>query len=157
MWIQIHKGFPACLALCLALALGANAQTLQSSQPFAGTVKKVTGDVVIRRGPDRIPAKEGIHLLPHDILETPGGGSAGFILRDGTRVAMGANTSVEIDRYLFDPGAGRLSMLLRLVRGVMVYVSGKMSELSPESVRVETPVGVVGLRGTEFGISLEAK
>jgi hypothetical protein len=68
---------------------------------------------------------------------------------------MGANSTVEIDRYLFEPGEGKLGMLLRLVRGVMVYVSGKMSELSPDSVKVETPVGVVGLRGTELGISLE--
>jgi hypothetical protein len=157
MWIQTHRGFPACIVVWLAFAPAAIAQAPQSSQPFAGTVKKVTGDVVLRRGTDRIQVKEGLHLLAHDVLETPEGGSTGFILRDGTRVAMGANTTLEIDRYLFDPGTGSLGMLLRLVRGAMVYVSGKMSELSPESVRVETPVGVVGLRGTEFGVSLEAK
>jgi hypothetical protein len=125
------------------------------AQAFAGTVKNVTGDVVLRRGTERIAVKEGLHLLPNDIVETPAGGSAGFILRDGTRVAMGASSTVEIDRYLFDPGEGKLGMLLRVLRGVVVYVSGKMSELSPGAVKVETPVGVVGLRGTKLGISLE--
>jgi hypothetical protein len=125
------------------------------AQAFAGTVKKVTGDVVLRRGTARLSVHDGLHLMPHDMLETPAGGSVGFILRDGTRVSMGASSTVEIDSYLFEPGQGKLGMLLRLVRGVMVYISGKMAELSPDSVKVETPVGVVGLRGTEFGISLE--
>lgn len=155
MPLHTYRGFTAAVVLCLAVARGASAQGPQPTQAFAGTVKKVTGDVMLRRGTDRTPVKEGLHLLVHDILETPAGGSLGFILRDGTRVAMGANSTVEIDRYLFEPGEGKLGMLLRLVRGVMVYVSGKMSELSPDSVKVETPVGVVGLRGTELGISLE--
>ena len=145
---QQDRGFTAVL-LFLAIAPASWAQA------FAGTVKKVTGEVVLRRGTERMPVHEGLHLLPHDTLETPAGGSVGFILRDGTRVSMGASTSVEIDRYLFEPGEGKLGMLLRLVRGVMVYISGKMAELSPDSVKVETPVGVVGLRGTELGISLE--
>jgi hypothetical protein len=126
-------------------------------QAFAGTVKRVRGNVTLRRGSTRAAVKEGLHLFERDVLETPSGGSVGFILRDGTRVAMGANTTLEIDRYLFDPGQGKVGMLLRVVRGAMVYVSGKMGELSPESVKVETPVGVVGLRGTEFGVSLEGK
>jgi hypothetical protein len=148
MWVQRHREFTTIL-LWLLTASGVWAQ------PFAGTVKKVTGDVVLRRGADRLPVREGLHLLEHDILETPAGGSAGFILRDGTRVAMGASTTLEIDRYLFEPGDGKLGMVLRLVRGVMVYVSGKMAEMSPGSVKVETPVGVVGLRGTEMGIFLK--
>jgi hypothetical protein len=127
-----------------------------SAQAFAGTVKKVTGDAVLRRGTDRVPIKEGLHLVVHDVLETPAGGSVGFILRDGTRVAMGASTTLEIDRYLFEPGEGKVGVLLKLLRGVMVYLSGRMSDLAPDSVKVETPVGVVGLRGTELGISLEA-
>jgi hypothetical protein len=144
----LYRGF---VIVVLVLVVGPQCW----AQAFAGTVKKVGGDVMLQRGAVRMPVKEGMHLLEHDVLETPAGGSAGFILRDGTRVAMGANTTVEINRYLFEPGEGKLGMLLRVLRGAMVYVSGKMSQLSPDSVKVETPVGVVGLRGTEFGVSLE--
>ena len=145
---------PSFIAVGLALLLHLTTFA-QSTSPIAGSVKKVTGDAVVRRGTDTIPVKEGLHILPHDILETPPGGSLGIILHDGTRVAMGGNTRLEIDTYLYDPGLGHLGLLLRMVRGVMVYVSGKMSQLSPGSTKVETPVGVVGLRGTEFAISLE--
>jgi len=131
------------------------AATAQVAQPFAGSVKKVTGDVVLRRGNERIAVTEGMHLFPHDVLETPAGGSLGFILEDGTRVAMGGNTSLEIDQFLYQPSDGKFGLLLRLVRGVMVYVSGKMAKFSPDSIRLETPVAVVGVRGTEVAISLE--
>ena len=127
----------------------------QVANPIAGSVKRITGEAVLRRGADRMPVKEGMHILPHDVLETGAGSSLGLILQDGTRVAMGANTSLEIDTFLYEPSAGKLQMLLRLVRGVMVYVSGKMAQFSPGSVKVETPVGVLGLRGTEFAVSLE--
>ena len=129
----------------------------QVAQPIAGSVKKVTGNVVLRRGADRVAVTEGMHILPHDVFETPADGSVGIILHDGTRVAMGANTMLEIDRFVYEPSEGKLGLLLRLVRGVMVYVSGKIAQFSADSVRVETPVGVVGLRGTEVAISLEGQ
>jgi len=110
----------------------------------------------LRRGADRVPVKEGMHILPHDVLE-PADGGVGIILHDGTRVAMGANTTLEIDRFVYEPSEGKLGLLLRLVRGVMVYVSGKIAQFSADSVKVETPVGVVGLRGTEVAISLEGQ
>ena len=141
------------VGLALSLSLAAIAQTTGS---IAGSVKKVTGDAVLRRGVDTIAVKEGLHILPHDVLETAAEASIGIILQDGTRVAMGPNTKLEIDTYVYSPGEGKLESLLRLIRGAMVYVSGKMAQLSPGSMKVETPVGVVGLRGTQFAISLEA-
>ncbi|HXK03986.1 MAG TPA: FecR domain-containing protein [Verrucomicrobiae bacterium] len=156
MRICAPRGFPAIAALAVAAAMfTAQSARAQAAPDIAGSVKRVTGEVMLRRGAERLPVKEGMHLVAHDVLETPAGGSVGFILEDGTRVAMGANTTVEIDRFLFEPSQGRLSLLLKLVRGVLVYVSGKMAQLSPDSVRVETPVGVVGLRGTEVAIRLE--
>jgi hypothetical protein len=144
------------IAVGLALSLPP-ATIAQATRSIAGSVKKVAGDAVLRRGADRITVTEGLHILPHDVLETTAGASIGIILQDGTRVAIGPNTRLEIDTYVYSPGEGKLESVLRLIRGAMVYVSGKMSQLSPGSSKVETPVGVVGLRGTEFAISLEGQ
>ena len=145
---------PILVGLMLVLPLAARAQ---AAGPIAGSVKKVTGEAVLLRGTDRTPVSEGLHILPHDVFETTAGASLGIILQDGTRIAMGENTRLEIDNFLYDPGQGKLSLLLRLVRGVMVYVSGKVAQFAPGSVKVETPVGVVGLRGTQVAISIEGK
>ena len=132
------------------------AAVAQVAQPIAGSIKKIVGEAVLRRGAERMPVKEGMHILPHDVFETGAGSSLGLILQDGTRVAMGEGTILEIDTFLYGGRAKRkLQLLLRLVRGAIVYVSGKMAEFSPGSVKVETPVGVVGLRGTRLAISIQ--
>ena len=47
---------------------------------------------------------------------------------------------------------GRLGLVLNMVRGVMAYVSGRIAKLSPDSIRLETPAAVVGVRGTTLAL-----
>jgi hypothetical protein len=37
---------------------------------------------------------------------------------------------------------------------MFAYFSGRIAKLAPGSVTVETPVGVVGLRGTRLAVSI---
>jgi len=37
---------------------------------------------------------------------------------------------------------------------VAAYVSGRMAKLSPDSVRLETPAAIVGVRGTTVAIKV---
>jgi hypothetical protein len=45
-------------------------------------------------------------------------------------------------------------MVLNFVRGVAAYVSGRMAKLAPDSVRLETPAAIVGVRGTTVAINV---
>lgn len=131
--------------------------SMQGAEPIAGSVKTAEGGSVIVRGADSLPGRAGMHLLANDVVRTSADGRVGVILQDGTRISLGPNTELRIDRFVYEPVDGRFGLLLRLVRGVMAYCSGKIAEFSPGSVRVETPVGVVGLRGTRFAISLDGR
>lgn len=135
------------LPWCLVAAPGA--------EPVAGSVKTVRGDVVVIRGGSPIACHEGLHLAPLDVLRTSGGASVGVILQDGTRIALGPDTELTIDRFVYEPVEGKFDLFVRLARGVMTYISGKIAQFSPASARVETPVGIVGLRGTHLAVSLE--
>ena len=139
----------------LVLAMAPLAAQAQTAPAVVGSLKIVHGGASILRGADVIPAVEGAHLFAHDSLRTAGDGSLGLILQDGTRVSLGPNSHIEIDRFVYEPAAGKFALLLRLTRGVLAYISGKMAQFSPGAVQVETPVGIVGLRGTEFAVSLE--
>lgn len=136
----------------LIIALGAARVAVAAS--YVGSVKAVNGTATVKRGTDSIQAREGLHLLSKDTVETSNG-RLGLIFNDGTRVSIGPNTTISVDQFTFEPARGQLSLLLRMLRGVMVYVSGKIAELSPQSVRIETPVGILGLRGTRVAIALE--
>jgi hypothetical protein len=46
-------------------------------------------------------------------------------------------------------------MVLKFVRGVAAYVSGRIAKLAPDSIRLETPAAIVGVRGTTVAIRVE--
>jgi hypothetical protein len=140
-------------ALCAALAallLGA-----AEGAPTVGIVKIVEGTAEVQRGDQTLPASAGLALLEGDVLRTGADGRLGVVLRDDTRVSLGPDTEIRIDRFLFAPAQGQLALVLKMARGVAAYVSGKIAKLSPEAVRLETPVAIVGVRGTEFAAKVE--
>ena len=128
-----------------------------SGETVVGSVKTLSGNPVVVRGQQAIPATLGMHLLQEDRLRTDAQSRVGFILRDGSRVSLGPESELVVEKFLFEPGKGELGMLLRMIRGVAAFVSGKIAKLSPESAVVETPVGMIGLRGTKFAAVLAAK
>jgi len=95
-----------------------------------------------------------MHLRMHDILRTAADGHLGAILQDGTGIGLGPSTELNLDTFIYDPANGKLGLVLRLVRGVIAYFSGRIAKLAPGSVTVETPVGVIGLRGTHLAVTI---
>jgi len=140
---------------CLLLLLAYVCFPAPGADLVVGSVKTVQGSAAVHRGADTISIKEGTHLLANDVLQTGADGRLGVILQDGTRISLGPNTELKIDQFVYQPVEGKFALLLRLGRGMLAYISGRIAQLSPASVSVETPVGVLGLRGTHFAVSLE--
>jgi len=140
--------------LCAALAI-ALLGSAEGAAPSIGLVKVAAGSAVVQRADQTVPAHAGLTLQEGDVLRTGADGRLGVVLRDDTRVSLGPDTEVRLDRFLFAPAQGRLALVLKMVRGVIAYVSGKIAKLSPDAVRVETPVAIVGVRGTRFAAKVE--
>ncbi|MEO6239296.1 MAG: FecR domain-containing protein [Vicinamibacterales bacterium] len=135
------------------LLLGVAPVSAQAATP-AGHVKTVTGTAfVVREGATRV-AKPGDAIFATDTLRTADG-SLGVTLQDDTRLSLGANSEVKLDRYVYAPAEGGLGMVLKFVRGVSVYVSGRIAKLAPDAVRLEAPSAIVGVRGTTVAIRIE--
>ncbi len=134
------------IALCIVLLAAAPAY---AQQPVAaGRIKVATGAAFVVRGEQAVPAQVGQLVLASDTLRTGADGALGVTLRDDTRVSLGPGSEMRVERFLYDPGAGQLGLVLRFVRGVTAYVSGRIARLSPDSIRLETPAAIVGVRGT---------
>jgi hypothetical protein len=131
--------------------------SVRGEETFIGSVKSAQGHAVVRRGSGAIPASEGLRLELNDVLVTSADGRLGAILGDGTRLSLGPNTELTVDRFVYQPAEGKFDLLLRLGRGLLAYISGRIARISPQSVTLETPVGVIGLRGTKFAVSIEGR
>ena len=118
----------------------------------AGTIKVLSGSVVIVRQSGTIPAKLGQAVLETDALRTGADGKVGITLKDDTRVSLGPNSEVRLERFAYAPAEGSLALVLKFVSGAAAYVSGRIAKLAPDSIRLETPAAIVGVRGTTLAL-----
>ena len=113
---------------------------LVDPQQAAGNVriKVASGSAFIVRGGAHLPAQAGQMVFEADSLRTGADGRLGITLKDDTRVSLGPGSEVRLDRFVYAPAEGRMGLVLKVVRGVMAYVSGRIAKLSPDSIRLET-------------------
>jgi hypothetical protein len=143
----------ACGGFLIVMTLTTATVTAQPSIP-AGHVKIATGAAYIVRQNTTLPAKPGDAVFATDTLRTQTNGTIGVTLADDTRVSLGPDSEMRLERYVFSPADGALGMVLNFVHGVAAYVSGRMAKLAPDSVRLETPAAIVGVRGTTVAIKV---
>ncbi len=128
---------------------------IPASASDVGSVKNLEGQAWIIRSEEQIPAKEGDRLLVLDILKTGVDGAMGIILRDDTIISMGPSSKMVLSEFVFQPEQKHMGMLTKFLKGTFTYISGVMAKVAPQSVKVETPEGMVAIRGTHFLIKVE--
>ena len=143
-------------ALILSLLLVASAALAQAGTG-AGRVKVASGAAFVVRDGRAIAATPGQVVLEADVLRTGADGRLGVTLNDDTRLSLGPTSEVRVDRFAYASADGGLSLVLKFVRGVTTYVSGRIAKLSPDAVRLETPAAIVGVRGTTLAIRVDEK
>lgn len=123
------------------------------ARPPIGQLKRLQGQAW--RMNDQ--AREGLSLESpvnfNDLLGTGTDSRARILMRDGTSFNLGANTEFRIDRFVFDPDRDSGEATFTLTRGAFRMVTGLITtnqggKLPP--VHVNTPVGIIGIRGTDF-------
>ena len=147
--MSISRYCVAVFALVVAAAAPVHAQQAASS---AGRIKVVSGAAFIVRDSKLIPAQIGQDVYAADALRTGADGRIGVTLKDDTRFSLGPGSEVRLERFNFATADGALGLALRIVRGAAAYVSGRIAKLAPDSIRLETPSAIVGVRGTTLAI-----
>ena len=143
-----------------ALLAGAPAPVLESqarTEPTvsAGSIRTLKGEVYILRDGQRLTAAMGTPVRVQDVLHTGPDGSVGLVLRDDTALSLGPSSELALKTFTFQPNEGLFGALIGMVKGTLVYISGRIAKLAPGSVRLETPVGIVAVRGTKLLIKIE--
>jgi hypothetical protein len=139
----------------VAAALSAAPAFAQPSPP-AGHIKLASGSVFIVRGGTETPAQAGEPIYEADTVKTGPDGRLGITLRDDTRVSLGPGSEMRVSRFVYAPAEGHLALVISVFRGAMAYVSGRIAKLSPDSIRLETPAAVMGVRGTTLALRVTA-
>ncbi len=78
-----------------------------------------------------------------------------IVFRDGSRITLAANSELQIKDYRWQEKDMANTMVLRLVRGGLRALTGKLGKHNPDDFIMETPVAAIGIRGTIYDLLLE--
>lgn len=118
------------------------AGTTAVEAPARSRFTAVGGEVTLIRGSSRSAAVRGEEVREGDILLTGASGHAALALRDGTQLALSADSRVEITQFRYDATSGDHALLLSLRRGVMA-VAAAPEAVAKAQLKVITPTAVV--------------
>ncbi len=128
---------------------------IEGQNPAIAVVKTAQGEAVLVRGSQTVPAIAGERVLAGDVLRTGPGSTLGLIFKDDTILSLGPSSEVVMDEFIFAPAEKKLSFLARVQRGTAAFITGVIGRLSPQSVRVQTPKAMIGIRGTHFLVKVD--
>ena len=82
-------------------------------------------------------------------------GAVGIILVDDTSLSLGGDGLLTLDSMVYDPNTQDGQMAVGVLQGAFMFISGEVAKTAPEAMIVNTPIGVIGVRGTAAGIKVE--
>lgn len=132
------------LAVCLVI------MTLGSPGPSfsqgAGQVGAVNLDA--KGTPPGAPTRQlqiGTNIIYNELVETSSTGAAQIMFPDTSTLNVGQNSSIVINEYVYDPGAGSGKMIASIRQGVLRFVGGQISHTA--GVTINSPPATIGIRG----------
>jgi hypothetical protein len=146
------------LALCVgvSLAWSQNAGATPDTNPI-GKVLTITGTARIDHSAvitvaANLPtngigeAKVGDFVYRGDIIQTGSDGAMSVTFADGSSFSVSNNAKMEVNDFVYDPNGRANSSLLSLTKGTFTFIAGNIAHTG--SMKVDTPVGTMGIRGT---------
>jgi hypothetical protein len=104
--------------------------TVQVNLPTNGNGEVKVGDLVYRG----------------DMIETGPDGKLGVAFVDGSSFNVSVNARMEVNEFVYDPHGHSNSSLMSLTKGTFTFLAGEVAHTG--DMRVDTPIGVIGIRGT---------
>jgi len=80
-------------------------------------------------------------------IRTSTSGLGQFIFKDGTKLAVGAGSTVVIDKFVYDDSASVKRLSIKAAKGTFRWISGNSAS---SAYSIVTPAGTIGVRGTAF-------
>ena len=115
-----------------------------------GRVDTVEGTVHVLRDGEKILLSKDDPILQGDTILTAEDGSVGITFIDGTVFSLGEDGEMTIDEMIYDKDAQEGKFAANMVQGVFSFISGEIAKTDPEGMLLNTPVGVIGIRGTKI-------
>lgn len=148
------------ILLCV-LAIGSPASAEQASiemsstdENVVGIVKTARGSVMVERNAAILVLSVGSKVYQNDRIFTGALSSVGVTFKDDMRISLGASSSFRITQFAYNPSTQEGSFIGNVLKGSLRFVTGLLGKVKPQSVSVYTPSTTIGIRGTDFIVTV---
>lgn len=147
---------------CGVVLLCAGLASAQQTEPL-GMLTASQGEVSISRPeppPGRVvKVRAGAmeQLFAGDVVKTGLNAKAKLLLSDESLITLGEESELEVTQALFEPAVGRRSTTVRLLHGLARSVVPPIAPHPESRFTVETPTAVLGVRGSELIVQVNAE
>ena len=137
----------------MVLSVSIKTTKAQAQAVDIGTVEQVSGYARIERdkGYDVIT---DFGIQSYDKAQTEAG-RMGIRFIDDTSIRITEHSMVVIDEFVFDPNPDNSKLALNFVKGTARFTSSLTNKISKKNIKLTTNSAVVGIRGTDFTITVE--
>jgi hypothetical protein len=138
---------------CLSLIMIFLAPSALADTPI-GQIKTETGNVSVERAGTAKPLAIGDRVFVSDTIITADG-TVGITFADNSMMSLGPNSRLSLDQFAFDTTTHNGLFNSSLRKGTLAVKSGQIVRQTPEAMHVRTPAALLGVRGTEFAVSVD--
>ena len=129
---------------------------------FSSFAAGVIGDIILHKGNAVIERNDGedvkaeneLDIFSYNVVKT-GKGKVAIEFIDDTRVDVTQHSKLIIDEFVYDPNTKTGSLSLKAALGTIRYASGQIAKTSPTNVQIKTPTATIGVRGTDFTMTVD--
>lgn len=148
-WLSFCR--PTGLACLLAVTLLA-AVTLAHAQESIGIAVTIRNDVNGAVASRTFRINTGESVFRQEVVSTGPDSSAKIVFADSTNLAVGPDSTVTLDNFVYAGATDYKKATLQLVKGAFRFTTGNSDKRAYE---IKTAVGTIGVRGTVVDIFSE--
>ena len=116
-------------------------------------VAAVVRNTVSQLEPRATRVVKGDEVVRNEVVRTAVDSDARLVFRDDTNLALGPNSTLKLDRTVFDdPKAGDIA--IKLTSGAFRFITGNSNK---EAYQINTPIVTMGVRGTTLDILVQKR
>ena len=132
-------------AICVLAALGSAPAHAQR----VGEAAVVQNEVIKVSGSGGSPINVGDAVLRNETVRTGANSATRLVMIDSTNLSLGANSSITLDRTVFNDEHSYRDVTIRLTTGAFRFVTGHSDK---NAYKITTGLATIGVRGTTLDI-----
>ena len=128
--------------------------TLQVQAADIGSISELKGEALVNRSGESLTAELQLGVESYDDVRTANS-RVGLTFIDDSVVRLTEHSKLILDEVIFDPDPSKSKIGLTFASGTARFITGKIGGINKENIKIQTPTSQIGIRGTDFTVTVD--